>query len=160
MNKKQSLASIESIKTLYYIIDESNFSSQSNKKWQCISINLKWLNIKIKNKRLIHLNCHVHRGIQTLRSLSSVLFYQMTWSEFFQKVSIKHPGSQTTMSISEKNQSYCFISVPPRPIFGLYQRSDNFRMSLWNNRFSQNTNEKNSKISALASKERSIQTLY
>ena len=92
MNKKQSLASIESIKTLYYIIDESNFSSQSNKKWQCISINLKWLNIKIKNKRLIHLNCHVHRGIQTLRSLSSVLFYQMTWSEFFQKVSIKQRG--------------------------------------------------------------------
>ena len=33
--------------------------------------------------------------------------------------------------------------------------SDNFRMSLWNNRFSQNPNEKISKISALASKERS-----
>ena len=30
--------------------------------------------------------------IRTLRSLLSVLFYQMTWSEFFQKVSIKQRG--------------------------------------------------------------------
>ena len=51
----------------------------------------------------------------TLRSLLSVLFYQTTWSEFFQKVSIKRPGPS-----QKKNRSYCFISGPPRPIFGLY----------------------------------------
>ena len=28
----------------------------------------------------------------TLRALLSVLFYKTTWSEFFQKVSIKRPG--------------------------------------------------------------------
>ena len=36
-------------------------------------------------------------GSSTLRSLLSVLFYQTTWSEFYQKVSIKK-----TRSISEK----------------------------------------------------------
>ena len=39
-------------------------------------------------------------------------------------------------------------------------KSDNFRMSLWKNCLSQNSNEKISKISALASKERSNQKLY
>jgi hypothetical protein len=34
---------------------------------------------------------------------------------------------------------------------------DNFRMSLWNDRLSQNSNEKISEIFALASKERSNQ---
>ena len=39
-------------------------------------------------------------------------------------------------------------------------RSDNFRMSLWKNYLSQNSNEKISEISTLASKERSNQKLY
>ena len=56
---------------------------------------------------------------------------------------------------SSKNDK---ISNPLRyPVKCCSQRSDNFRMSLWNNHFSHKTNEEISKISALASKERSNQ---
>ena len=45
-------------------------------------------NFKIKAN---HNNSRI-RNKHTLSSLLSVLFYQTTWSEFFQKVSIKLPG--------------------------------------------------------------------
>ena len=52
---------------------------------------------------MLHDEAHYGIGfkiLSTLRSLLSVLFYYMTWSEIFQKVSIKRPGpSQKKMII-------------------------------------------------------------
>ena len=97
----------------------------SKKKHVCL-----WLNWHLKSRKLnmqivsnkkkyvvlyipnYLLNLYIRMG--TLRSLVSVLFYQTTWSEFFQKVSSKRTAP------SQKNQSYCLISGPPRPIFVLY----------------------------------------
>ena len=80
----------------------------SKKKHVCL-----WLNWHLKSRKLnmqivsnkkkyvvlyipnYLLNLYIRMG--TLRSLVSVLFYQTTWSEFYQKVSIKK-----TRSISEK----------------------------------------------------------
>ena len=42
---------------------------------------------------------HKEALLRTLSSLLSVLFYQTTWSEFFQKVSIKRPGPSQKKSI-------------------------------------------------------------
>ena len=82
----------------------------SKKKHVCL-----WLNWHLKSRKLnmqivsnkkkyvvlyipnYLLNLYIRMG--TLRSLVSVLFYQTTWSEFFQKVSIKWPGPSQKKSI-------------------------------------------------------------
>ena len=47
----------------------------------------------------------------TLRSLLSVLFYQTTWSEFFQIVSIKRPGPSQKKSIVLFYLLTCLLSL-------------------------------------------------
>ena len=141
-----------------WVINIQDFSSKIEKKWRQKICNLFcsfWFNWDLKMFRT--------SKWPSAPQFCKIFYcrWQKKWQErviklqIYEVVSFKHNQSIESWivktQLNKSKDSSCTIEDT---LMLSFSRSDSFRMSLWNNRFSQNTNEKISEISALASKEK------